>query len=115
MQLLDFAEQLVSAAREFVAPRYRPELTICVDPDLLMRAARSSSNPGAFCRSSDAEATKGKVQMHAIPERAERIARRAQLRSRIKVAFQFRHIWPDHSQTRTDIHNLIEAYRSLPL
>jgi hypothetical protein len=26
MQLLDFAKQLATAAREFVAPRYRPEL-----------------------------------------------------------------------------------------
>jgi hypothetical protein len=37
MQLIDFAKRLVSAAHEFVAPRYRPELTMCVDPDLLMR------------------------------------------------------------------------------
>jgi hypothetical protein len=51
----------------------------------------------------------------AIPEDTERIIRRARLQWRIKAVYQFRHIWPDYSQTRTDIHNLIEAYRSLAL
>jgi len=46
--------------------------------------------------------------------RAERIAQRSRLRWRIKVAFQFRHIWPDRAQTNADIRNLITACRSLP-
>ena len=40
MQLLDFAKQLVSAARELVTPRYRPELHYMRGPRARLRAPR---------------------------------------------------------------------------
>jgi hypothetical protein len=78
-----------------------------------VRTARSSSNLGGSCRRSDANASKGKSRCmrttsalptcSANPEKAERTARRAQLRWCLKIVFQFHHIWPDYCQTRTDV------------
>jgi len=65
-------------------------------------------------RGEERDITPGLIGCGAIPEKAERIAQRARLQWRIKTAFQFRHIWPDRAQTRADIRNLIDAYRSMP-